>query len=364
LAKSILIVDDSALIRKQLGDTLDKAGYDIGFAKNGLEAVDFVKEFAFDAITMDINMPVMDGITAVREIMKIRPTPILMVSSLTSEDADITFEALDAGEIDFILKHGTITLKLEESEEEILSKVKAVTSISKNRVIIKKEATAKRLELSKKHQDNEKITYNANYSQADGLVMIGSSTGGPGLIDQISKAVPENYPFPVIVVQHMPETFTSGFAKRLNEKSKLNVIESNIGDTAVAGSMIIAKGGIHLTLGKKASGVLYLKHKDKNHRFFTPSVDELFLSASKVFDTTKILAVELTGVGNDGAEGMLKLREMGSYTIAEDETTAVVYGMPKSCWDNGAAMKKMPFPDILEEIIDFPNKLERKSKEG
>ena len=358
MAKSVLIVDDSALIRKQLGDTLDKAGYDIGFAKTGLEAVEFVQEFDFDAITMDINMPVMDGITAVREIMKIKPTPILMVSSLTSEDAEITFEALEAGAIDFILKPGTITLRLEESEEEILSKVKAIASIPKNRIKIKKQATARRLDLTKTNNEVVKSLSTAKHTKADGLVLVGSSTGGPGLIEDIVCSVPADYPFPIIIIQHMPENFTQGFAKRLNGKSKLEVSESFVGGTAIAGQVIIAKGGCHLVVGKKASGVLVLKHKDKNHRFFTPSVDELFLSVSKVFDCTKVLAVELTGIGDDGAQGMLALRDNGAYTIAEDETTAVVYGMPKVCWEKGAAQKKLPFPKVLKEILEFPYKLE------
>ncbi len=359
MGKSVLIVDDSALIRKQLGDTLDKAGYDIGFAKNGQEAVEFVKDFDFDAITMDINMPVMDGVTAVKHIMKIKPTPILMVSSLTSEDADITFEALDAGAIDFILKPGTITLRLEESEQEILDKVKAATSIPRNRLKIKKHATSKKINLSKKNTEVVKSVSTAKNSKADGLVLVGSSTGGPGLIEDIVTSLPADYPYPVIVIQHMPENFTAGFANRLNNKSRVDISESFSGGTATKGQVIIAKGGSHLLLSKKASGVLVLKHIDKNRRFFTPSVDELFLSAVKSFDCKKILAVELTGIGDDGAEGMLALRGKGAYTIAEDETTAVVYGMPKSCWENGGAMKKMPFPKILREIIEFPNKLNK-----
>lgn len=356
MAKSILIVDDSALIRKQLGDTLDKAGYDIGYAKNGLEAVEFVQEYDFDAITMDINMPVLDGISAVREIMSIKPTPILMVSSLTSEDADITFEALDAGAVDFILKPGTITLRLEESEQEILDKVAACVNMPKNRIKIKKQATTKRLNLSKRNVEAKSASHSAKHDKADGLVLVGSSTGGPGLIEDIVSSLPASYPYPVVIIQHMPDTFTAGFAKRLNTKSYLEVIESVNGATVSKGQAIIAQGGKHLTLGKKASGVLFCKHKDKNQRFFTPSVDELFLSAVKVYDATKILAVELTGIGDDGAEGMLALRKAGAYTLAEDETTAVVYGMPKSCWENGGAMKKMPFPALLQEIIKYGEK--------
>lgn len=357
MAKSILIVDDSALIRKQLGQTLDKAGYDIGFAKNGEDALEFVKEFDFDAITMDINMPIMDGITAVKEIMRVKPTPILMVSSLTSEDADITFEALEAGAIDFILKPGTITLKLEESEQDILSKVEAAVSIPKNRLKIRKEATSRKLDLSKKNIETSKIISSGKHSKPEGLVLVGSSTGGPGHIEEIVKSLPLDYPYAILVIQHMPESFTNGFAQRLNNNCLLQVEESIVGSVITAGRVIIAKGGVHMALSKKASGALFIKNKDKNHRFFTPSIDELFLSVSKVFDSQKVLAIELTGIGDDGAEGMLQLRQKGAYTIAEDESTSIVYGMPKACWENNAALKKLPLNKIIDEIIDFPNRL-------
>ena len=154
--------------------------------------------------------------------------------------------------------------------------------------------------------------------------------------------------------------FTNGFAVRLNNSSYLEVVESKPAMPVVRGQVIIAKGGFHLRFSKKASGAVIVKQIEKNKRFFTPSADELFLSGSKVFEGSSVLAVELTGIGNDGAEGMLKLRQEGAYTIAEDETTAIVYGMPKSCWENGGAMKKMPFPKILDEILNFPNYLENK----
>lgn len=353
MAKAILVVDDSALIRKQLGGVLDKAGYDVGFANNGEEAVEFVKNFDFDAITMDINMPIMDGLTAVNEIMKIKPTPILMISSLTSNEADITFDCLDAGAVDFILKPGTITLRVEESEAEILSKVKAIVSIAKNSLLIKKQANIKKIALNKKVKVDKEESIQRE-AAVEHIVLIGSSTGGPNLIEQIISSLPDNYPFPVIVVQHMPDNFTAGFAKRLNNYTNLEVIESRNGQVIKNGQIIIANGGNHLTIAKKSSGVYIMRHKEKNHRFFTPSVDEMFLSAAKYMDSSKILAIELTGIGDDGAQGMLELRSKGAYTLAEDESTAVVYGMPKSCWENGAAMKKLPFPIILNEILNFP----------
>jgi two-component system chemotaxis response regulator CheB len=353
MAKAILVVDDSALIRKQLGGVLDKAGYDVGFANNGVDAIEFVKNFDFDAITMDINMPIMDGLTAVKEIMRIKPTPILMVSSLTTDDADITFDCLDAGAVDFILKPGTITLRVEESEVEILSKVKATLSIPKNSLRIKKQANIKKISLGKQVKVSKEELLQRE-APVEHIVLVGSSTGGPNLIEQIVSRLPDNYPFPVMIVQHMPDNFTAGFAKRLNNYTNLEVIESKNGQVIKNGQVVIANGGNHLTIAKKSSGTYIMRHKEKNERFFTPSVDELFLSAAKYMDSSKILAIELTGIGDDGAEGMLELRGKGAYTLAEDETTAVVYGMPKSCWENGGAMKKLPFPIILNEIINFP----------
>jgi two-component system chemotaxis response regulator CheB len=347
MAKKILVVDDSALIRKQLGDLFDRAGYDVGFAKNGLEAVEFVEEVDFDCITMDINMPVMDGLTAVKEIMKKHPTPIIMVSSLTQDEADVTFEALDLGAIDYVPKVGTLNLKIDEVEDEILRKVEMAVNLPKNRLLIKKQAVKKKKEIQKPKKDDIPKTF-------DKVVLIGASTGGPGLIEEILSSLPYNYPYPVCVVQHMPPTFTGKFADRLNKNSEIEVVEAKAGDILKPAKAIIGKGGWHLHFSKKASGALSVKLVPNTmKRFFIPSVDEMFLSAAKVMTHKKILAVELTGIGDDGAEGMLELRKKGAYTIAEDETTATVYGMPKACWENGAAMKKMPFPEIVQEILKF-----------
>ena len=186
MSKKVLIVDDSALIRKQLGEILDKAGFDIGFAKNGQEAVEFVQNVDFDAITMDINMPVMDGLTAVSEIMKIKPTPIIMVSSLTQDEADVTFEALELGAIDYVPKPGTITLNVEETKKEIVQKVKMAARLPKNRLHIRKEAVKKKSSLTQK-KNKKKIEHHTKKAP-EKLVLIGASTGGPGLIETINLA--------------------------------------------------------------------------------------------------------------------------------------------------------------------------------
>ncbi len=349
MAKKILIVDDSALIRKQLGELLDKAGYDIGFAKNGKEAVEFALSVDFDCITMDINMPVMDGLSAVKEIMRLKPTPILMISSLTQDDADVTFEALDAGAVDYVPKPGTITLNIEDTKKEILEKVKYISSMPKNRLLIRKAAVKKKINMSKKEVKLPEIS--------EKLVLIGASTGGPGLIETITTSLPSDYPYGVCVVQHMPENFVPSFVKRLNKISDIEVVEAKTGEIVRGGKVIIAKGGKHMHFMKKASGKLAVKLVDNySKRFFTPSVDEMFFSAAETFNAKNILAVELTGIGDDGADGMVALRKKGAYTIAEDETTAVVYGMPKEAFVRGGAMKKLPFPEIVKEILKYGEK--------
>lgn len=348
MAKAILVVDDSALIRKQLGNLFDRAGYDVGFAKNGQEAVEFVQEVDFDAITMDINMPVMDGLEAVKQIMHLKPTPIVMVSSLTQDEADVTFEALDLGAIDYVAKPGTLTLDLRKQEDDILAKVAVAVSVTKSRLHIKKTAHRKAKELLTPKVETKRET------KAHKLVLIGASTGGPGLIEEILTSLPADYPYPVCVVQHMPENFTSVFAKRLNKNARIEVLEAKAGDLIIPGRAIIAKGGSHLHFAKKITGELFVKlvPNSINH-FFCPSVDEMFFSISKVYDAKNILAVELTGIGDDGADGMVELKKKGAYTLGESEESAVVYGMPKMAYERGGVTKQLPFKKIAQEILEF-----------
>ena len=349
MAKAVLVVDDSALIRKQLGTILDRAGYDVGFAKNGQEAVEFLDEFDFDAITMDINMPVMDGLEATRVIMAKKPTPIVMVSSLTQNEADITFEALDLGAVDYVAKPGTITLDIRRQEEDILEKVAMATSIPKSRLHIKKTAHRKAKELLQPKEEVSNLP-----TKATQLVLIGASTGGPGLIETILTSLPADYPYPVCVVQHMPENFTGVFAKRLDKNAKIEVIEAKAGELVKPGRAIVAKGGWHLHFSKKITGELFVKLSPNSMKhFFCPSVDEMFFSASKIFNPKNILAVELTGIGDDGADGMVELRKKGAYTIGESEESAVVYGMPKMAYERGGVVKQLPFDKIVDEILRY-----------
>ncbi len=349
MGKKVLIVDDSALIRKQLGELLDKAGYDIGFAKDGKEAVEFALSVDFDAITMDINMPVMDGLSATKEIMRSNPTPIVMVSSLTQDEADTTFEALELGAVDYVPKPGTITLNIEQTKVEILDKIKNACNIKKNRLVIRKAATKRKVNLHQNKKAKKELP-----KEAEKLLLIGASTGGPGLIETIVTSLPEDYPYPVCIVQHMPESFTIKFATRLNKNANIEVVEAKSGELVVPGKVIIGKGGKHMHFAKKASGALVVKLVPNSaNRFFIPSVDEMFFSAAEVFEPKKIMAVELTGIGDDGADGMVELRKRGAFTVGESEESAVVYGMPKEAYERGGVVKQLPFAAIVKEILKF-----------
>jgi len=352
VSKKILIVDDSALVRKQLRELIEGHDFEIDMAKNGRDAIDKALATDYDVITMDINMPVLDGISAVKEIMQKNPTAILMVSSLTSANASITMEAMEYGAIDFILKPGTMNVGVEESGKEIVQKIKSLSRIPRRRLKAPTQIAEKRRErVEEKAQDN---TPQRSSLDIDKVVLIGVSTGGPGLIEQIVSSVPLDYPQPICIVQHMPEQFTRAFAERLARVSDLPVHESSSNDEVLPGHIYLARGGVHMHFRKKTSGkIVTVDFKDKNQRFFQPSVDEMFESALKIFPANKIFAVLLTGIGDDGAEGMLQIKKAGGYTVAESEASATVYGMPKEAYERGGTSEVMDFKDILRKILVY-----------
>jgi len=347
MAKKVLIVDDSALVRKQLSTIIEELGFDIDIAKNGQEAVDMAVEFDYDVITMDINMPVMDGIEAVKQIMEKNPSAILMVSSLTTADASITMDALDLGAIDYISKPGTMNIGKVENTEEIIRKVKSLSRIPKRRLMrIKKAQPIRERRVAKKDSDS-----GLSSKDIEKIILVGSSTGGPGLIEQICASVPANYKYPICVVQHMPEQFTAAFASRLDRASALNVHESKQNMEVVPGNIYVARGGVHMHFAKKTSGKIVIREdKDKGDGFFMPSVNEMMISAMQIFSPEQIIGVLLTGIGDDGAYGMVELKKSGSYTIGESEDSATVYGMPKVAFDNGGVSEQLDFKQILHKI--------------
>jgi two-component system chemotaxis response regulator CheB len=352
LAKKVLIVDDSALVRKQLTEMIETLGFEIETAKNGKEAVDKATNTQYDVITMDINMPVMDGIEAVKQIMQARPTPILMISSLTTEDATITMDALDLGAVDYIAKPGTMNVGKKENRDDILSKVQSLSNISPRR--LKRNAARPPVRERRRAEPIKKESNSIEVSSMDikKIVLIGSSTGGPGLIEQICSALPVNYKYPVCIVQHMPEQFTKAFAERLDRASSVPVHESAHNMEVLPGHVYVARGGVHMNFAKKVSGKIVIREdKNKGNNFFQPSANDMMFSAIETFDRSNIVGVILTGIGDDGADAMVKLREGGAYTLGESEESATVYGMPREAYEKGGVMEQLDFMQILKKIV-------------
>ncbi len=350
MAKEVLIVDDSALVRKQLTEMIATLGYDIDVAKNGQEAVEKALQKQYDVITMDINMPIMDGIEAVKQIMAQKPTAILMISSLTTEDATITMDALDFGAVDYIAKPGTMNVGKQENRDDIISKVKTLSRISPRRLKARMKRAPSR-ERKRTHRQEENQATPQSSLDLTKVVLIGSSTGGPGLIEQICSSLPANYKYAVCIVQHMPEQFTKAFAQRLANASVLPVHESEQNLEILPGNIYLARGGVHMNFAKKVSGKIVVREdKNKGESFFQPSVNDMMHSALKVFDAKDLVGVILTGIGDDGADAIVKIKNAGGYTLGESEESATVYGMPREAYERGGIMEQLDFKNILKKI--------------
>lgn len=351
MAKKVLIVDDSALVRKQLSDIIGTLDVEVETVKNGKEAVDKATNEQYSLITMDINMPVMDGIEALKQIMKKCPTPVLMISSLTADDATVTMKALDLGALDYILKPGTMNVGRDKNRDEILEKVKLLSRISP-RTLKRRMAKASGVKVQSSVEKPKKRQSSLTSKDITKVVLIGASTGGPGLIEQICASLPSDYKFPVCIVQHMPEQFTNAFVDRLNRSSALEVHVSAKNMELKPGNIYIARGGVHMNFAKKVSGTIVIREDEKKgNNFFQPSVNDMMFSAMELFGAKNLLPVILTGIGNDGADAMVELKRAGAFTIAESEQSATVYGMPREAYERGGVAVQLDFKDILKTIV-------------
>jgi two-component system chemotaxis response regulator CheB len=243
-----------------------------------------------------------------------------------------------------------------ENREDILTKVQSLSRISPRRL----KRRALRPPVREKKVTERVTRQGSGSSDAPALsstdiekvILIGSSTGGPGLIEQICSSLPANYKYPVCIVQHMPEQFTAAFAQRLNRSCSLEVHESSQNMELLPGNVYVARGGVHMNFAKKVSGKIVIREdKNKGNQFFQPSVDEMMFSALNTFEGSKLVGVILTGIGDDGADGMVKLKASGAYTLGESEASATVYGMPKEAYDRGGVMEQLDFIQILKKIV-------------
>lgn len=361
----ILVVDDSSFFRRRVTDILNKDPNleVIDVAVNGKEAVEKAKLLKPDVITMDIEMPVLNGIEAVKQIMSTSPTSIIMFSSLTHQGAKATLEALEAGALDFLPKKFSEIAQNNEDAGSILRQ--RVSQLARRRVIAARRAPRDipsglpKREIVKKTTSPLPVTKEASANKivkrSSGkeykLLAIGTSTGGPVALQKILTLFPANFPVPIIMVQHMPAAFTQAFANRLNSLCKIEVKEASDGDVLKAGCAYLAPGGRQMIIeGKEASAKLRILDEQSAKVAYKPSVDISFGSAAKVF-SGKVLGVILTGMGADGREGSRMLKGKGATIWAQDEETCVVYGMPQVVTSAGISELSLPLESIAESIL-------------
>lgn len=348
----LLIVDDSALMRRLLNTVFQAEGdFVIRAAHNGKEAVELNREFMPDVVTLDINMPEMDGITALSLIMVERPVPVVMVSSLTEKGALATFEALHLGAVDYVTKPGgTISLSIDEISKTLVSKVRtaARAKIKGNTV----RGLAERLREEREKPAARPATMRRGMSK-EGVVLIGVSTGGPRTLEDILPLLPDDFPWPVLVAQHMPPSFTRPFAERMNTMCPLTVVEAAQPMPLEAGKVYIGKGGADMVLGRR-NGILTVLAKPESREFmWHPSVELMGRSALEFCDPKHVIGVMLTGMGYDGADAFAEIKKQGGRTIAESEESAVVFGMPAELINRGGASMVMTSDKVARQLITW-----------
>lgn len=342
----ILIVDDSAFMRKSLSIMLnsDEDIEIVGTARDGMEGVALAKSLRPDLITMDIEMPRMDGLSALKIIMKEAPTSVVMVSSLTTEGAESTLKALELGAVDFIPKEMSfVSVNISEIKADLIKKVKTICRQTQLHKRLKKISgmTGKNIKpsISKSFSGLPRDNYKA--------IAIGISTGGPLSLQKVIPQFSKDIRIPIFIVQHMPPKFTKSLADRLNNMSEINVKEAQDNEEVKGGTVYIAPGGYHLNLKKMGIGKVAININPKpDNTLHRPSVDIMLDSVVSVYGK-QTLAVIMTGMGHDGSESIQRLKKMGGYCLAQDEDSCVVYGMPKSVVDAGnadviASLEKIP----------------------
>lgn len=342
----VLVIDDSALIRGVMKEIInrEKDMECVGAAPDPLEAREMIKVLNPDLITLDVEMPKMDGMEFLEKLMRLRPMPVLMVSTLTERGAEVTLRSLELGAVDFVSKPKLdIVRGMEGAAAEITDKIREVAQARVRKTVISPEQ-------EKYSADAILPSVAGRYSSTEKLIIIGASTGGTEAIREILTKLPADAPG-VLVTQHMPEHFTKSFAERLNTLCKITVKEAEHNERVLPGHAYIAPGNWHMLL--RRSGANYVVNLDQGqlvnrHR---PSVDVLFRSAANVAGANAI-GVILTGMGKDGVQGLLEMKQAGSHTLAQDEQTCVIFGMPKEAIAAGAVTEVLPLQNIARRTME------------
>jgi two-component system chemotaxis response regulator CheB len=352
----VLVVDDSSFFRRRVTDILnaDPNLSVIDVAVNGIEAVEKAKLLKPDVITMDIEMPQLNGIEAVKQIMKYAPTSIIMFSSLTHAGAQKTLEALDAGALDFLPKKFTEIASDASDAGRLLRQ--RVNQLARKNPRIRSRATERHTPAVKTNLIKRETTPSFQLPRTSikkstkdyKMLAIGTSTGGPVALQKVLTKLPNNFPLPIIIVQHMPASFTKAFANRLNNLCEISVKEAENGDEIKPGCAYVAPGGKQMILG--SNNKLKIIEDNTDRISFKPSVDVTFGSAAKVF-SNNVLAIILTGMGSDGREGCRLLKAKGSTIWAQDEDSSVVYGMPQAIVNAGLSHETLSLDDVAPSIL-------------
>jgi len=357
----VLVVDDSRFFRRRVTEMLelDPQIKVIDSAENGLEAVNKVARLKPDVITMDVEMPVMDGITATRKIMATSPTAILMFSSLTTDGARATLDALDAGAVDFLPKRfEEISNDREEAKRLLCERVRAVGSQRKVRPGLASRPTTisgnTSIPAGNKSTTSTAVHPSAGAFPQKGkvkLVAIGTSTGGPVALQKVLTHLPKNFPVPIVLIQHMPGSFTTAFAQRLNDACAISIREAKDGDELEPGLALLAPGGQQMVIEKRAGKSVIKITESEAGQNYKPCVDVTFTSVAKLYPNNS-LAIVLTGMGADGREGAKLIKKGGSSIWAQDEASCVVYGMPAAVADAGIVDQVIPLGNIGKALVD------------
>lgn len=334
-----LVVDDSVFMRTILKNALTRAAEIevIASAQNGHEAVEKIKELKPDVVTLDIEMPGLNGLEVLRKVMKECPVPIVMVSTKTQDGARMTFEALELGAVDYVAKPlADQAASLQRFQEKVIHAV----------------ATAYESNRSRLHYANKPkiLKPRSGHMQTEGTVVaIGISAGGPATLHELIPLFPREFP-PVVITQHMPANFTGPFAARLDATSQLNVREATSGEELRPGTLFIAPGDRHLRVRRRGNDVCTSTDDGPKVSGFRPSVDVLFESVAQTYGANAIGLV-MTGMGSDGAEGIRMLRKAGARTLAQDRDSSIVYGMPKAAADTGCVDKIVSLAEIPDTLV-------------
>ncbi|MBB5985426.1 chemotaxis-specific protein-glutamate methyltransferase CheB [Sphingobium lignivorans] len=354
----LLIVDDSPLMRKLLTEIFVEAGgFDLAVARDGGEALEQLHAFAPDVVTLDIHMPGLDGLACLDRIMVERPTPVVMVSSLTEEGAEETLEALSLGAVDFVAKpRGPLSLEIDNVAALLVQKVRAAAGARLSRATRLTDRVRLRTARPPRPARPAKRAARRKASgKLEGVaaVLVGVSTGGPPALDVLLEPIPADFPWPIVIAQHMPRSFTGPLARRLDGRCAISVVEVTRPTPLQPGHAYIGRGDADLLVSRRSAGVVAMPAPARPDLHWHPNTDRLVESAIAALGAQALVGVLMTGMGSDGAKAMAALRQGGGHVIAQDAGTSVVWGMPGALVALEGADLILPLPEIAPQLIDW-----------